>query len=311
MTSNSDSAKLACAQVPPAGALNIDHVAHFVPHIDEASAALERLGFTLTPFSAQSHRLEPDGPLVPAGTGNRCVMLERGYLEFLTPTGDTSVAAQLRIAIDRYVGVHLVAFGTAAPQADHARLTEEGFDPLTPVALQRPISTPDGEDTARFTVVRVPPGSMAEGRIQYCQQHTPHLLWQARWLAHANRACALSAVLVCVADPGRAAQRYSRFTGLRAMKSGATWTLATARGSLIFVDPETLRNTLGATAPALPWIAGYALETADPAATRAHLLRERFDVADCAGERSMVTLPPSLGGILMFHPHGSTPFDPA
>jgi len=117
-------------QVPRAGELNIDHVAHFVADIDGASGALERLGFTLTPFSAQSHRLEPGGPLVPAGSGNRCIMLERGYLEMLTPTGDTPIAAQLRSAMERYVGVHLIAFGTAAPESDHARLREAGFDPL-------------------------------------------------------------------------------------------------------------------------------------------------------------------------------------
>lgn len=116
-------------QVPSPGTLNVDHVAHFVPHVDSASAALEKLGFMLTPFSAQSHRPEPGGPLVPAGTGNRCVMLERGYLEFLTPTGDTPVANQLRTAIKRYPGVHLIAFGTAAPEADHARLGSAGFTP--------------------------------------------------------------------------------------------------------------------------------------------------------------------------------------
>ena len=74
----------AATQLPPPGKLNIDHVAHFVPHIDAASTALARAGFTLTPFSEQAHRLEPGGPLVPAGSGNRCVMLREGYLEFLT-----------------------------------------------------------------------------------------------------------------------------------------------------------------------------------------------------------------------------------
>ena len=33
--------------------------------------------------------------LVPAGTGNRCVMLRRGYLEFLSPTVETPMADQL------------------------------------------------------------------------------------------------------------------------------------------------------------------------------------------------------------------------
>src|SRR6185369_183631 len=94
-------AKLAAAQAPKPGKLTLDHIAHFVPDLDNASPALEKLGFTLTPFSAQSHRLEPGGPLLPAGTGNRCIMLKRGYLECLAPTGDTTVANQLRTAIQR------------------------------------------------------------------------------------------------------------------------------------------------------------------------------------------------------------------
>ena len=51
------------AQVPDPGELNVDHVAHFVPDMDNASRELERLGFSATPFSVQSHRVEPDGPL--------------------------------------------------------------------------------------------------------------------------------------------------------------------------------------------------------------------------------------------------------
>src|SRR5512145_2046033 len=97
-------ASVAASQVPAAGKLVLDHVAHFVPHVDAASGALEKLGFTPTPFSQQSHRPEPGGPPTPAGAGNRCVMLRRGYLEFLTPIADTPIANQLRTAINRYVG---------------------------------------------------------------------------------------------------------------------------------------------------------------------------------------------------------------
>ena len=205
-------AKLAAAQAPKPGKLTLDHIAHFVPHMDVAAPALEKLGFTLTPFSAQSHRLEPGGPLLPAGTGNRCIMLKRGYLECLAPTGDTPVANQLRTAIQRYVGVHSIIFGTGAADADHARLAREGFSPLEPIALQRQLMTQDGEHTARFTVVRVAPGTMPEGRIQYCQHHTPEFVWQPQWVQHANRATALTAVILCMDDPAEAAARYGRFT---------------------------------------------------------------------------------------------------
>ena len=296
---------VAASQAPQRGSINLDHVAHFVPDSDAASAALEQLGFTLTPFSAQSHRLEPQGPLVPAGTGNRCVMLEAGYLEFLTPTGATPVADQLRTAIRRYIGVHLIAFGTAAPEIDHARLAHEGFQPMTPVALQRPISTETGENTARFTVVRVPPGTMPEGRIQFCRHHTPELVWQERWITHANGARGLAAVLLCVEDADEAAWRYSRFSGRPYTSEGGAHHIATARGSLSFVEPVALKRTLGLTPPALPWIAGYALETRDVAATREYMRRSGNSGADFARDHVLVTLPEALGGVVIFQQPGS------
>jgi len=293
------------SQSPSPGKLNIDHVAHFVPHIDAASAALEQAGFTLTPFSEQSHRLEPGGPLTPAGAGNRCVMLREGYLEFLTPTGDTPIAQQLRSAIQRYTGLHLIALGTVAPEADHARLVKQGFSPLPPVALQREIGTADGYDTARFTVVRVPPGTMAEGRIQYCQQHTPELLWQPRWLEHRNRARGLAAVIICVADPQEAAQRYARYTGLLAQVSGAQWRIDTQRGALLFVTAAAVERQLGISAPALPWIAGYVLTTDNLLATRDVLNTGHCDVREFESSRLLLRWPGAVGGIVLFQQAGA------
>jgi hypothetical protein len=292
----------ASAQLPAAGELVLDHVAHFVPHIDAASRTLEQAGFTLTPFSQQSQRAEPGGPLLPAGAGNRCVMLERGYLEFLTPTADTPVAHQLRTAIKRYAGPHLVAFGTAAAEIDHARLAAAGFSPLEPIALQREIDTERSRETARFTVVRVPPGTMAEGRIQYCQQQTPELLWQPRWISHPNRATGLAGVILCVPDPREAAQRYARFTGLLAQVSGSVWRIDTARGYLLFVGADTLKRRLGVAPPALPWIAGCVLESEDIAATGDYLRRAGTPVQVLGGRRLMVAYPPAVGGITIFEP---------
>ncbi|MBX9905564.1 MAG: VOC family protein [Burkholderiales bacterium] len=293
------------SQSPSLGKLNIDHVAHFVPHIDAASAALEQAGFTLTPFSEQSHRLEPGGPLTPAGAGNRCVMLREGYLEFLTPTGDTPIAQQLRSSIQRYTGLHLIALGTAAPEADHARLAKNGFSPLPPVALQREIGTAVGYDTARFTVVRVPPGTMAEGRIQYCQQHTPELLWQPRWLEHRNHARGLAAVIICVADPQEAAQRYARYTGLLAQLSGTQWRIDTQRGALLFVTPEAVEQKLGITAPALPWIAGYVLTSDSLPATRDALNAAQSNVRKLESGPLLLRWPGAVGGVVLFQQIGA------
>jgi len=293
------------SQPPSPGKLNIDHVAHFVPHIDAASAALEQAGFTLTPFSEQSHRLEPGGPLTAAGAGNRCVMLREGYLEFLTPTGDTAIAQQLRSSIQRYTGLHLIALGTVAPEADHARLTKQGFSPLPPVALQREIGTAEGSGTARFTVVRVPPGTMAEGRIQYCQQHTPELLWQSRWLDHRNHARGLAAVIICVADAQEAAQRYARYTGLPAQVSGTQWRIDTQRGTLLFVTSDTVEKQFGITAPALPWIAGYVLTSDKLSATRDEITKAHGDMRELESGRLLLRWPGSVGGFILFQQAGT------
>lgn len=284
-------------------AINLDHVAHFAPDHQAAAAALLRLGFTLTPFSAQSHRPDPAGPLLPAGTANRCAMLRQGYIEFLTPTHDTPNARELRAAIARYTGVHLIAFGTTAPHDDYARLTREGFTPRPPLALQREVDTGSGRASVRFTVVRVPPPAMAEGRIQYCQHHTPEHMWQTRWLEHANHAVALAGVLLCVADPAVAAQRYARFTGLPAQALGESWRIETARGYLLLLSPATLQRLPGMSVPALPWIAGYVIDSDDMSATA------RLTAGRALGERLLVQLPASLGGIVLFQPYACGDFD--
>jgi Glyoxalase-like domain len=294
---------IARCQVPAPGTLVLDHVAHFVPEADAAAQALAKLGFTVTPFSPQSHRPTPDAPLTPAGTGNRCVMLRRGYLEFLTPTADTPVANQLRTAMARYIGIHLVALGTADPEADRARLDGAGFGPLPVLALERPIGTPDGERTARFAVERVPPGTMPEGRIQFVQQKTPELVWQQRWLDHANRAFGLAAVIVSVADPAEAAQRYSRYLGLRTIGQGASRRIATARGDIVIAPPDLVAR-LGVAPPTTPWIAGYVLDCADTAAARSRTEMGDMATRDLGAGRFAVAAPPALGGVLVFGPIG-------
>src|SRR5215469_6472102 len=98
-------------QLPSPGQVFLDHTAFFVPAMEAAADALERCGFRLTRFTIQTNR-EGDNT-VPSGTGNRCAMLKNGYLELLTATSDTPLAAQLRERIVDHPGLHLAAFATA------------------------------------------------------------------------------------------------------------------------------------------------------------------------------------------------------
>ncbi len=283
-------------QTPELGELNLDHVAHFVPDIEAARAALERLGVAPTPFSKQQHRAVPGARLESASAGNRCVMLRRGYLEFLTAIGSTPIAERLRMAMSRYVGVHLVCFGTADPSIEKARLAARGFAPLPPVALERRVATADGEGLARFTVIRVSPEAMPEGRIQFVRHHTPDLVWQRRWLDHPNRISGLAAAILCVDDPTAAAARYARFSGLAEAPAGRARKIETARGALLFADRATIAQLLGVAPPPPPCVAGYGLESDDPPATSAVFARAEVAPRRLDLDAFAVTLPLSLGG---------------
>ncbi|MGA8005185.1 MAG: VOC family protein, partial [Burkholderiales bacterium] len=246
-------------QTAEPGSLVLDHVAHFVPDLDAAARALEALGFAVTPYSEQSTQ---DGP---AGTANRCVMLGEGYLEFLSPIADTPHARRTHEAMARYPGVHILALGTPSAAEERARLERHGFAPLPQVDLEREVELDGQPRTARFGVVRVPPETMPEARVQFVEQRTPECLWQPRWMKHQNGVTALTAAFVCAANPTEVATRYARFTGLIPKRKGKFVTLETSRGSLWIARSSDLKDLLGA-APQAPALAGYALACDDPKA---------------------------------------------
>lgn len=288
-------------QRPKPGGLVLDHIAHFVPDMAAAERDLERFGFTLTPFSHQSHRAGPDQPVVSAGTANRTAMLARGYLEILTTTGDTPNAARLKAAMARYTGVHLVCFGTAESEAVHARLMQREFDPAPVVHLQRTVEGESGKPTeARFSVTRAAPERMPEGRIQFCEHHTPEAIWQERWLKHANGAQSLLAVAIAVADIDEATQRWCKLTGRTFRATGDLRVIVTDRGQALIGTAAAIERTFGMKPPTLPWIAGPILGVRHLFQTETFLRKAGATVLRDTTGRLVVAAPASLGGVLGF-----------
>jgi len=295
-------------QVPAAGEVVLDHVGLFTPDIEVASRSLARLGFRLTPFTPQRHRLAPDRPLVDAGTGNRLALLADGYLEVLAPVGDTPLADQMWQAIDRYVGLHLVAFGPADAEAAQAELLERGFPAEPVIRLERTLPASLGGGTVRFSVVRVTPGTMPEGRIQYCRHETPELIWQEDWIVQPNRARALTDVLLVVSDPEEAARRFGRFVGRVPYRGRhAPWLLPLDRGRLTFVDPGRLRQLLPRPeAPAMPFVAAVAVTSDNLVATREVLAQGEVDF-HAGPEQALVARVPDMAATVVFTAEGALP----
>jgi hypothetical protein len=290
-------------QLPEPGAVFLDHVAHFVPEMEAAAAALERCGFRLTPFTAQTNRV--DGRPVPAGTGNRCAMLRQGYVEILTATADTELARQLRERIADHVGLHLAAFSSADAGAEHRRLAAAGFATLPLVDMRRPVATESGSEDARFTIARIAHGSMPEGRVQFLTHHTEPLVWRDGFLDHPNGAQALTGLWIAAADPAAAAERFARFTGRPARHAGEVTTIALDRGTIHIARPTYLSESLGITAAgSLPCFVAAQIgvtnlpETAKLLAAAGLTCRQiRLDEGDAIA----AALPAALGGTMLFY----------
>jgi hypothetical protein len=278
--------------------------------MEKAAVAFERLGFFLTPYAAHRDVDPLSGAARPFGTGNRCAMLQRGYLEILAAVAgaDTELARQHRAAVARHTGVHLIAFSVADAVAAHAHLERAGFEPAGPVKLRRPVRDANGaEDVASFTVVRAPLHNMPEGRIQILTQETPDLVWQPHLIAGDNAIAALSSVLLCVADPGEAADRYGRFVGRKPepqYDSGFA-TVVLDRGSLFFVTPESARVLLpGSPRYDTPAIVAVGLLADDVAAARGFCVERGIEVTSAGADRFSIAASQAMGTALVIHGDG-------
>ena len=226
-------------QLPRGDEIFLDHVGHFVRDPQAATAALVRAGFAPTPQSVQ---VAPDGS--PTGTGNVCAMLSRGYVEVLFKTADTALGREFEAALARRSGVQLAAFAVADAVAWHKRLGEAGFRTRPLARFHRPVGTETGTTTAAFTVARVEPGEMAEGRVQMLTHHTEDAVWQKRWLVHPNTALGLASLTIAVADVDEAVARFARFTRRPAVRTRSGQTVQLDRGRIDLVTRDAFAAAL-------------------------------------------------------------------
>jgi hypothetical protein len=297
-------------QLPAADELFLDHIGFFVQDLDAAAPIFERLGFAVTPVNIH-HNAGPDGRLERSGTANRLITFRRGYLELLAAVADTPLADQLRAALARYPGLHLLAFAHADAAARAERVARAGFVLQPAVRLRRPVQTAAGERTASFTVVRAHAGEFPEGRVQLLTHETPDLVWFPERCRHPNRADALTDVLLVSEDAAEKADRFGRFTACPAAPDTDRWAVSVDRGRMTFATPRAAERLLpGFSAPSLPFTAAVAVASADLAATR-RVLAER-GVRPLADREGVTCIGPAdaAGAYLIFHAPEADPVWP-
>src|SRR3954453_19564495 len=137
-------------QLPEGDEGFLDHVGLFVADLDAAAGALERLGFQVSPLNVQ-YNADEGGELALTGTSNRLALLERGFIEVLAATSESPLAEQLRQALRRYQGMHLIPLSHADLAAQHERLTQAGFQMQPLIRLRRWKDTPEGRRQLAFS----------------------------------------------------------------------------------------------------------------------------------------------------------------
>ncbi|WP_424811448.1 VOC family protein [Roseococcus sp. YIM B11640] len=293
-------------------ALALDHVGICARALTPMTDAFEALGFALSPIAQQSGRRTPGGPVELYGSGNRCAFLRHGYIELLGILEPGLFDNDVGKFSDRYEGLHILALGMDDAEANLARMRRGGIEIAGVAHLQRPVEA--GGPIAKFS--RLPYPDAPEGRLQLIQHVTPELVWQPRWMGHANKADALTEMVLVSADAASSAARLSKLTGLVLEPRQEGGFLLRFPGGARVAGPEApametrvailspgdLPGTFpGVAIPALPFMAGIYVQTSDGnAAVRA--LLGKLPLQELADGALMVPPSHAAGAALVFHP---------
>ncbi len=271
--SGAPSTAVAPAGAPPT-AVALDHVGVAARDLPPLLAQYQRLGFDLSPLAQQSGKRTPDGPVELFGSGNRCAFFRHGYVELIGIVDPTLYPNAVDQFVARYHGLHIAAFAMADADANLARLRAGGLAIPGVAYLERPVEA--GGPIARFA--RLPFPDAPEGRVQLITHLTPELVWQDRWMNHANKVDALEALVLACANPAETAARFSRLTGLAVvpdptggfllelpgMAGAAGPNAPVLRTQVRMLPAEAVARVLpGVVAPTLPFMAGMVLRTSD------------------------------------------------
>jgi hypothetical protein len=216
--------------------IGIDHAVIMVKDLDKAAESWTRLGFTVSPRGTHSPHM---------GTGNYTIMLDPDYIELLGVLTPTELNAPARSFLDKREGIERIAF-TAVDSAEGAEeIRARGYAPIGPTDFERPVSMPDGtQSAAKFRTFQWPVAEAPGGvRIFACQHKTRETVWISELMRHTNAAKRLKQVLLAAIDPAAEAAHLSRMIDreVRPEADGAV-TLPSGgdRAEFVFLTKEQL-----------------------------------------------------------------------
>jgi hypothetical protein len=246
--------------------IGLDHAVVVVENLDKAAESWKRLGFTLSPRGTHSAKM---------GTGNFTIMLDPDYIELLGVLDETEHNAPTRAFLaKRGEGIERIAFTAVDSAAGAEEIRARGYVPLGPTDFERPVTMPDGsQSAAKFRTFQWPIEEAPAGvRIFACQHKTRETVWIPELMRHANGAKRLKQALMVSPEPAEDAAHLGRLIDREASTEpdGAiTVPSASDRADFVFLTKDRLgRRYPEISLAGLPERggAGLVLATADLAA---------------------------------------------
>ena len=240
--------------------IGVDHAVVVVRDLDKAADNWRSLGFTVSPRGTHSAKM---------GSGNTTIMLDPDYIELLGVLVETAHNAPTRAFLDRSgEGIERVAFTAVDSAAGAEEIRARGYEPLGPTDFERPVTMPDGsQSAARFRIFQWPLSEAPAGlRIFACQHKTRETVWIAELMKHANGAKRLKQALVVSPEPAKDAAHLARLIDhdLKAEPDGAVAVPSGSdRAEFIFLTKDQLgRRYPGVSLAGLPERGGAGLVVA-------------------------------------------------
>ena len=225
--------------------IGVDHAVVVVNDLDGAAQNWKRLGFTVSPRGTHSAKM---------GTGNYTIMLGEDYLELLGVLDATEHNAPTRAFLARTGGgIERVAFTASDAAKGAEEIRARGYPPIGPTDFERPVTLPDGrQSAAKFATFQWPIDQAPGGvRLFACQHKTRDTVWIPELLRHANTAKRIERILIVSPEPKADAQHLSIMIDIPARgERDGSWLVPSGPGRADFVFLS--RDELGRQYPGVP-----------------------------------------------------------
>jgi len=290
-------------------ATELDHAGYIVRDLDTGASTWQKLGFKLSPISAQMG-LNAAGEFEPWATANRCAVFRQGYLELIGVHRPECFNPWLA-RLEEYEGAHIAAFRVVSANAAFTQLSQHSEDFLAPVARRRDAPFLEAGEwdqrEMRFRNIFSKDTCVAEARYIVIEHQTPEILWQPALLDHPNGANGLVALSFCATDVAECLARLDLLGQSRPQPPGAAAIRSCSQGGYVEVLNHTQfgQRFPGAIAPIKNALGSATVSVNDLHTARQHLRENNVPFHD-AVDRIWVDANHSCGTVIEFIPLGGT-----